>query len=742
MTEKANDIKKSYESFWFLFLAGIYGLIALVLFLCFQPAGVITKNDDFNFYVLGWAFFVPLGLEMSALAEKIRYEFFTRFHSFGFVSAFFNFVFLLYELCPTTWVAHTGWIQLAEFILLQCGIGLIAKGFQLTGQRLSGFLEKSLTVFMGFVFVLWISFLSPETVIFLKNASIFNWLLGCLFVWLLYRALSNKPEGLAGDLSRSDRATSFKSELFYYLVALFLIVFLAVDLNFGVNRYHYTFFLGPLADFREGKSFLVNINSQYGILIFYFLSLFFKILPLGFKSFCFVLTFLYIAQYFCFYFITRQLFKSRLFSFFCLAVFLILNYFAAMSSITEFPSVGPLRFGFVYALLFLIILRNQYPAYKKYFFILESAVVASAVFWSFEVCVYTVPAYLGLILYESINRGAGYYLNWNSLVRRLFCLTGFSSFILIFIYGDVYRRTGDWPHWSYYFDYIFLYKNGFGMFLVPALGGWWIIAAILLISTIVIWGSLTKWKDEDLPTHFNAVVLLTFYGIFQFLYYWGRAHENNLFMVNMPSVLLSAYWLYENRVLGMESFVPPVFRKTLFVLSAIGLGIYLQFFIHVFAVKLSQNLVQMPLFPRLVLSAAKDLPRDDDFTKRADKLMKKYSGSKTQLIYLFGDRGLEVSMYTGRVNLFPYNDIGQVCICPPVFQRVVAYNPKISIGDYIYISEDIDFAHYGSGDDKSVPAPLEKMILYKLTHEYVMKLIEQQRGIIVFQVMGQRPVHS
>ncbi|HXL73126.1 MAG TPA: hypothetical protein VN963_05815, partial [bacterium] len=126
--------------------------------------------------------------------------------------------------------------------------------------------------------------------------------------------------------------------------------------------------------------------------------------------------------------------------------------------------------------------------------------------------------------------------------------------------------------------------------------------------------------------------------------------------------------------------------------------------------------------------------RDDDFADRADALMKKYSGSKKRLIYLFGDKGLEVSMYTGRVNAFPYNDIAQVCICPPALQRVISYNPSISIGDYIYESEDADLAYYDLSDGRATPSPLEKMILYKLTHEYVLKLIERQKGLAVFQV--------
>src|ERR1700677_1985198 len=140
---------------------------------------------------------------------------------------------------------------------------------------------------------------------------------------------------------------------------------------------------------------------------------------------------------------------------------------------------------------------------------------------------------------------------------------------------------------------ILIYKNGFGMFQVPPLGGWWIVAGILLISAIVIWGNLTWWKNEDEPPHFNAIVLLTFYGVFQLFYYWGRAQENNLLNVSMPGVLLGAHWLCNIRKPTMKFYVPEMMGKTLFFLSLTGLGLYLQFFIPDVAMRLSQNLIQM-----------------------------------------------------------------------------------------------------------------------------------------------------
>jgi hypothetical protein len=740
--QKNNSLQKNHEPFWFLFLAGIYTLITFSIFLNFQATNIKTKSDDFNFYILGWVFFVPLGLGIAALVEKFHADFLKNFPLFSFVMVFFNFYFLLYLLYPVTLRFSSGSTELVEFLLLQFCIVLIVKSLQVARQPISAFLEKSLMILMSFSFVVWVLSLAPPSFKFFKNGSAFNWLFSCFVVLFIYVALSYKTKEVQKFVLIKGRDYFFKREPFYYFIALFLIVILVIDPDFGFNRYHYSFFLGPLADFQSGKSFLVNINSQYGIFIFYFLSIFFKVLPLGFESFCFVLTFLFVFQYFCFYFILRQLFSSRLFSFICLVVLLMINYFATMGRITESPSVGPLRFGFIYLLLALVILRNQHPSYKRYFYIFESAVVAVAVFWSFEVCVYTLPPYLGLMFYESIRFEPNLKINWKSFNQRIVGLIFFCLLFLSFIYGDVYRRTYELPHWSYYFDYVFLYKNGFGMFFVPALGGWWVIACILLGSFLIVWGSLTKWKHKILPTHLNAMAFLTFYGIFQFFYFLGRAHPNNLFHISMPSILLSAYWLYWLGKIRDESVIPSTMKKSIFVLSALGLIIYLPFLVPDAGIKLSQSLKLLPSFPQNVWAASKDLPRDDQFAKTADLLMNRYSGSKKELIYLLGDKDLEVSMYTGRINTFPYNDIAQVSICPPTLQRVVFYQPSISIGDYIYTSREMDRSYYDMDDGGTHLSYFEKIIFYQLNQSFNLKLIEQQKGISVYQVMGSKSTFS
>jgi hypothetical protein len=284
MIHKNDELQKYYERFWFLFLAGTYTLITFSLFLNFHK-NYETKSDDFNFYILGWAFFVPLGIIMAQLAEKLHQDFLKRIPSFSLVSVFSNFSFLLYLLCPATWTSQSGWTELGEFLLLQCCIIFVFKSIQLSGRTMSLFLEKSLMVLMVSFLAIWVLSLAPPSFAFFENGSVLNWLFSCLVVLLIYYALFYRTRKVKKSILDQVRTSFFITEFFFYLSVLFLIIILVIDPNFGFDQYHYAFFLGPLADFENGKSFLVNINSQYGIFVFYFLSVFFKVFRLGIKVF-------------------------------------------------------------------------------------------------------------------------------------------------------------------------------------------------------------------------------------------------------------------------------------------------------------------------------------------------------------------------------------------------------------------------------------------------------------------------
>lgn len=526
-----------------------------------------------------------------------------------------------------------------------------------------------------------------------------------------------------------------------YGAVFLLISYLVIDPFFPYTRYHYTYYLGPLADLLNGKSLLANINAQYGVLVFYFLGAIFHLLPLGYTSFAWVITLLIAAQYCVFYFFVRRLFRSGLYSFLCLLALLLVNHFAQNPRPTGAPSAGPLRFGFIYILMALVLLRNQYLARRNLILWLESLVMGVAFFWSYEVCFYTLPPYLAFTLFDTARFGKQLGVDGKALGGRILMLGTCVLLVGGALYTDVFLRTGGLPHWSYYLDYIFLYKGGFGSLDRPSMDYWCLIAGTLYFSLFALFAITLNRKDgKPLPENFNVVALATFYGIFQFLYFVYRAHPNNLFHVSMPSILLFAYWLNYLRS-QTPSFVPAAARKIIFGLAVVFIGIYLQVLLPTAIAKIKEQTTTLPEFWNRILEASRDLPRDDQFALEAGDLMQKYSRDKKYLPYFFGEKatgdevdyGFEVSMYAHRSKVYPYNDLSQADICPPAVQRVMDFNPGLQKGDYLYYRPPSPLDTEDGTEDK---IHFEKDLVAGLFKRYDLKLVERKNEIEVYQVQG------
>jgi len=86
---------------------------------------------------------------------------------------------------------------------------------------------------------------------------------------------------------------------------------------------------------------------------------------------------------------------------------------------------------------------------------------------------------------------------------------------------------------------------------------------------------------------------------------------------------------------------------------------------------------------------------------------------------------LGFSMYSGKTNLYPYNDIIQPTVSPKAMERILAFEPPLKPGDCIY-----------SG---TIPADgFEKKLLDKLEMKFTMELLEQSNGISVYKIVGSK----
>ncbi len=650
---------------------------------------------------------------------------------------FLNFNLMLLILYPRQWDSYTGLILLMGFFFLQVSGVIILKvmnkneGFW---ERTQGRKKLYFSIFP--LLVLWVLCLPWDWWNLLGHQTVYNWFFFAWTVWLFHFGIPNisrtpspKPSSLLGGVGK---------KIFLYGFTFLFIAYVVIDPYFRFDLTHHSFYLGPLADMSAGKTLLVNINAQYGVIVFYFLNLIFHLLPLGFMSFTLVGFILIILQYLVFYFIVRQLFRSEALAYFCLLALLLINHFCPQQDLPGYyPSTGPLRFGFIYLLTGLVVLRNRKPTWERPIFLMEAAVTAVAFFWSFEVCVYTVIAYVGLVFYESAefeNERIG--LKTVPLSRRLSTLLGLTALVGGLLYLYTFQRAHEWPNWSYYWDYLSTYRNGLGMLPTPGFGGWWVIIGVLYFSVFALLGFFFLSSKEKKTVDLNVAVLLTFYGITQFLYFLGRSHYINLFHIAMPSLLVLVFWLYYLRSWA-PSEVPKGVQKGFFTLVVVLGGLGLSQTLPIAVGILEKRIIPLPkLLNRLYLTA-RDLPRDNDFALNAARLMKKYSGDQKSLVYFFGKKDLEVSLYAGKMETYPYNDVIQADAIPSVSRRIMAFDPLLKTGDYIYLSEDLNQVYYEydySGVSRNVKSTLEQKLLLGLIARFDLQLIEEKDGIAVYRV--------
>lgn len=740
------SFKDNREKFNYLFLSAIYGIVYFYFFVLLNPTPPEPK-PDFTLFGLAWSACPALGLLSAGFLRRLNVETFSGDARFFPILLFTN-VFLLLLYLQPNWGIHffegNGWAWLAFFFcaqLLDMGILWLIRKMTRDSTPNEGdplHLYQATLIF----FIVWLFTIHGFTHM-LRGWGPLNYLFLAGTCGLFYFVV---PFGRETTASQGKTRVPGKVQIprWIPLCAVFLLIaYLVIDPYFPYQRYHASYYLGPLEEFLAGKSLLANINAQYGVLIFYFLGAIFRFLPLGYTSFSWADTMLIVGQYCVFYFVVRRLFRSGFYSFLCLLVLLIINHFAQTPRPSIVPSAGPLRFGFIYVLMLLVLWRSRNPARRNLALWLESLLMGVAAFWSYDGCFYTVPPYLAFILFETVQFEKGIGLDGKAFLKRVLMLG--TSVLLVggFLYADIYRRSGGLPHWSYYMDYIFLYEGGKSVMRRPDMDYWCIVAGALYFSAFALLAvTLNRKNGKPLPENMNVIALVTLYGIFQYLYFIYRSHPNNLFHISMPSILLFAYWLHYLRS-QEPPFIPAAARKITFGLAVAFIGIYLQAWLPTAITKIKEQAVPLPEFWNRFLAGSQDLPRDDAFAVETEALMRKYSGNKKTLPYFLGyrgsnveeyaDLGLEVSMYDHRVKSYPYNDLSQTNICPPLLARLKAFDPRLQKGDYVYYRPT---ALEKPGDPFDEKIYFENDLMAGLSKRYDLKQVDQEDGIGVYQVQG------
>jgi len=499
-----------------------------------------------------------------------------------------------------------------------------------------------------------------------------------------------------------------------------LTVFLVFDPGFTYDRHHQNHMLGPVADLMNGKAPLVDINCQYGVGIIYFLKWMFAWLPFSYQGFNFLVTLTYLGLYIMVYVLLWYLLKSVPLAIFTFLIVLTTNFLATVGEAAAYPSIGALRFGLPYFILLSAILRNTQPRSRQVSFAIEAAVVAVASVWSFETFVYTIATYLAIVVYEWTAGYSNILQLLASIVKRLSGVVVLTFCVHLWLAWDIHSRSGQWPHWAYYLDYLFLYSTaGFGGMLIAPWTPWLLFIMIPLMSLLAIFHKMFWSGAKNCPLEFNLIVGLCGLATVQFTYFLGRSHPNNFFHISIPVICLAAFWLvYASR---QEERLPTKFYP-LFVYGCYFAAFFL--FLNVLpqtATKIQTKLAKYAKFHDHCESFARRKPTDNKVAA-AVALVEKFAGDKSRVaIFLSADDTTEVLMLTKKTHVFPFNYALQANLLKSEQERVLNFAHSLKEGDIIFVSKDY--------------SDLQARVVFKLQEEFLFVPREiTPEGIVAFEL--------
>ncbi len=503
-------------------------------------------------------------------------------------------------------------------------------------------------------------------------------------------------------------------------LVLLAIIFLIFDPGLSIDHHHQSHYLGPVCDLMAGKSLLVDIDCQYGILPIYFLAGVFNVIPFSYAGMSFLAMILLALQYFLVYLFLRYILKSPIISIFVLLIIIMANYFAGLGHVTAYPSTGPLRFGLPYLLLFLSVLTARFPRFNKYLWLMEGFVVAMAAVWSFETFTCVLLTFGMIVFFEFLAFRALLKTAVKTVFKRVGWALVFSVLAYLLLIADIYRRSGQWPHWNYYFDFIFLYSaKGFGTMLIAPWSPWIFfilipLASLLTIVYIVVYTNASRWSSE-----LKIIAGLTGFSIAQLTYYVGRSHPNNLFHICIPIIIIAAFAMTKFarfEIASLRRFYTCVIYVAYAAVFLFILNLTPKTLEKFNALKNDYREVQTNL-----VSLWSRMPTNErvaDAIKAIDKYTVK--GSRVA-IFLSPDDTTETLMLSHRAHIFPFNYILQESILEPASKRVFEFKHPLKPGDYLFISRDY--------------ADLEARIVNNLQQQFKFQLKEiTPHGVMVMQL--------
>jgi hypothetical protein len=354
-----------------------------------------------------------------------------------------------------------------------------------------------------------------------------------LLIWLWF-----KPAARIASLTKKSYFKYFVDIAVFFL--LVFLVSIVVMNGWGNPLYvivrNYNSFAGPVNDVLGGKTLLVDVNSQYGILLVYVLAQIFKVVPLTYTNMFWLNYAVMVTGYYLVYLIMRKWLGWV--AVIGISLIMLHHYFGQSVSPLLYTQQTFIRWGW-WLLLFIVI-------QKKLSLLIEFIIVSFSLFWAFDSGMYVLLAYLVF----SIVRIYLSCPSWTARIKKVI-FTGVGllvtltvCFILISFFTRI--RAGMWPNWRMGSAMAGEFTGGFGLLPMPAIGPYIIVLTLYLaVFTYIIFQLLSREHklSKERTADLCLISYITAYGISLFIYYTGRSTNCNLLTVTIPFIVVLCWAL-------------------------------------------------------------------------------------------------------------------------------------------------------------------------------------------------------
>ena len=316
----------------------------------------------------------------------------------------------------------------------------------------------------------------------------------------------------------------------------------------GLIQFQQDWILGPTNQLLHGGALLVNDpSSQYGVGMVYFLAGWFHLAPISYATFGLLDGILTGLVYVGGYLVLRMAGVSRLLSAAALALGLTCLIYHLTYPVGSLPELGPLRFGMPMGVILASVAAEAWPARDRAARALALVVVGIASIWAVEAFVYTLVAYLAMIVVQGLLRSAGARVRWFLTQCGLALAACLLAHLLLA--AATLMGTGHLPDWSQYLAYVkSLLLGGREGLITYGFADWspglavglvLLASAAALVLLLVRAPGLARRRRKILV----ALSGVTAYAIASFSYIDNRSSTYLLLYVGLPALMAATLWL-------------------------------------------------------------------------------------------------------------------------------------------------------------------------------------------------------